>query len=60
MRNRETDRQADRQTGEDEYKHIMNIVRRKKRQRERGFIVLLRGEHTYPVRLNQKDRGGGG
>lgn len=53
MRNRETDRQADRQTNDvwadDEYSE-------KKRggQRERSFIVLLQGEHTYPVRLNQK------
>lgn len=55
MRNRETDRQADRQTTV--YEQMMNIVRRKRGgegKRKRCFIVLLREEHTYPVRLNQK------
>lgn len=37
------------------YEQMMNIVRRKRGgKRERGFIVSLQREHTYPVRLNQK------
>lgn len=37
------------------YEQIMNKVRRKgEGEKERGFIVSLQGEHTYPVRLNQK------
>lgn len=37
------------------YEQMMNIVRRKRGgERGRRFIVLLREEHTYPVRLNQK------
>lgn len=54
-----TGKQTGRQTM---YEQTMNIVRGKQRREEGGrrrqaFVLLLREEHTYPVRLNQKRRG---
>lgn len=47
-----TGKQTGRQTM---YEQMMSIVRgRGEGGKGRGFTVLLRGEHTYPVRLNQQ------
>lgn len=40
------------------YEQMMNIVKERGGRKERGFIVLLQGEHTYPVRLESRERGG--
>lgn len=61
MRNRETDRQADRQTTM--YEQMMNIVRRKRGgegKRKRCFIVLFVGRAYVPSTSESKDRGGRG
>lgn len=51
------------------YERMMSKVRKTKKKRKRkggqggrreAFVVLLRGEHTYPVRLNQSRRVEGG
>lgn len=57
MRNRETDRQADRQTGEDEYKHIMNIVRRKKKAEGEGLhCFVARGAYVPSTSESKRQR----
>lgn len=54
-----------RQADKPAYGRMMSKVREKKKKRgtgrkERGLVVLLQGEHTYPVRLNQSRRVEGG
>lgn len=55
-----------RQADKPAYERMMSKVRKKKKKKrgtgrkERGLVVLLQGEHTYPVRLNQSRRVEGG